>query len=205
MDPAEYTRCKRVIEWMLTGHSTMRDRYIRRSRGLTLTVMALSIVGLMLALANGDQQVRLLGLHGKLQVFLAVLAALVFFVSLLDLVVDWRQRAWLHKDAAERLGDLSLLFRRARRTEAGWEVDGVELASEYDRVMGALHPLPERKVMSLKALHNRKRAQFTLADKNRGAPSWWIRWKVLRASMGDRLPEDGMIVETPGDSETPRT
>jgi hypothetical protein len=189
MDPTEYTRCKRVIEWMLTGHSTMRDRYIRRSRGLTLTVMLLSVIGLLLALANGDQQVTLFGLNGKLQVFLGTLAALAFLFSLLDLVVEWRQRAWLHKDAADRLVKLNLLFRRARRTDARWEVEDVELASEYQRVMGALHPLPEKKVMSLKAVHNRKRAQFALADQHPGAPALWVRWKVLRGAMRGTLPE----------------
>jgi hypothetical protein len=205
INAAEYKRCKRVIEWMLTAHSTMRDRYTRRSRGLTLVVMALSITGVLLALANGDQMVSILGLHGKLQVFLGVLAALVFFFSLLDLVVDWRQRAWLHKDAAERLGELSLLFRRARAVEGGWAVEGLALATEYERVMSALHPLPERKVMALKALHNRKRAQFTRADERPGAPAWWIRLTVLYDSFRGRLhtARDEVMAETPGDPEAP--
>lgn len=75
---------------MLTAHSTLRDRYLRRSRGLTLAIVVLSIVGLALALANGDQRVSVLGLHGKLQIFLAWLASLTFFAGLLELVVDWR-------------------------------------------------------------------------------------------------------------------
>lgn len=203
IDAGEYKRCKRVIEWMLTAHSTMRDRFIRRSRGLTLVVLAASITSLLLALANGDQKVSILGLHGKLQVFLGALAALVFFFSLLDLIVDWRQRAWLHKDAADRLGELNMLFRRARVVEGGWAVDGVDLATEYERVMSALHPLPERKVMALKALHNRKRAQFTRADERRGAPAWWIRVTVLYDSFRGRLPAaDGeVLAETPRDPE----
>src|SRR4051812_24633304 len=104
MDEREYRRRRRVIGWMLTGDSALRDRYQRRARGLTLTVMGLSIVGLLLALANGDQQVSVIGLHGKLQVFLAWLAAVIFFVSLLDLVVDWRRRGWSHANSASRLG-----------------------------------------------------------------------------------------------------
>jgi hypothetical protein len=191
MTPREYRRCRRVMEWMLTAHATMRDRYTRRSRALTLAVMALSIIGLLLALANGNQHVSVLGLHGKLQVFLAWLTALIFFVALLDLVVDWRKRAWRHEDAAGRLAELNMLFRRAIEADDGnWAVEGVDLAVEYDRVMAALHPLPERKVMSLKALHNRKRVLFTRADAYPGAPVWWIRVGVMRDGMLGRLKAD---------------
>lgn len=188
MDDGEYKRCCRVIDWMHTAHGILRDRYGRRAQGLTLGVMALSIVGLMFALANGDQQVSLLGINGKLQVLLAWIVALTFFLSLVDLVAGWRQKAWLHKDTAERLGQLRLLFRRAQPTHQGWGVAGVDLAAEYDRVMSALHPLPDRKVAALKARHNRKRARFALADDYPGAPSWWIRWRVYRDSFRGGMP-----------------
>jgi hypothetical protein len=187
MNAAEYQRCRRVIEWMHTAHSTMRDRNMRLSRALTLVVMALSIVSLLLALANGDQHVSLLGVQGKLQVFVAWLAALIFFVSLLNLVVDWRALAWRHGDAAGRLGELNAVFRRAVPDANGaLAVEGLDLGAEYQRVMASLVPLPEKKVMALKALHNRKRATFTRADENPGAPAWWIRLQVLRTSLAGR-------------------
>jgi hypothetical protein len=156
MNDREYKRRRRRIEWMLTGHSKLRDRYAWRSRGLTLTVMGLSIVALLLALSNGDQEVSVLGLHGKLQVFLAWLAALTFFVTIVDLVVDWRRRAWAHANSAKRLGELSVLYGRALRDDAGaWSVDGVDLAIEYERVMGSLEPIPDNKAAAMKAAANR--------------------------------------------------
>jgi len=152
----EYDRRRRVIKWMLTGHSTLRDRSTRRSRALTLTVMALSIVGLMLALANGDQQVSILGLKGKLQIFLAWMAAATFFVALIDLVIDWRRRAWAHDDAARRLGELNGVYARAVEEGGQWVVEGVDLRVEYDRIMASIVPIPEKKAAGLKGLHNRK-------------------------------------------------
>jgi hypothetical protein len=177
MNDHEYKRRRRRIEWMLTGHSKLRDRSAWRSRGLTLTVMALSIVALLLALSNGDQQVSVLGLHGKLQAFLAWLAALTFFVTIIDLVVDWRRRAWAHANSATRLGELSVLYGRALRDTAGaWSVDGVDLAIEYERVMGSIEPIPDNKAATMKAAANRKRAVFTLLD---AQPGISVRWATV--------------------------
>ncbi len=178
------------MKWMLTAHSTLRDRYTRRSSLLTLAVMALSIVGLMLALANGDQQVRVLGLEGKLQVFLGGLAAVTFLVSLVDLVVDWRRRAWAHGDAARRLGELSSLYARAVAENGRWIVEGVDLTVEYDRAMSSIVPIPDKKAAALKALHNRKEEVFRRADRKRGAPAWLLRLEVLIDGVFGRLPSE---------------
>jgi hypothetical protein len=183
MKDREYKRRRRVIGWMLTGHATLRDRYTRRSRGLTLIVMALSIIGLILALANGDQQVSVLGIAGKLQIFLAWLAALTFFVSLVDFVVDWRRRAWSHQDGARRLGELSVLYGRAVDENGEWVVEGVDLTVEYDRVMAAIDPLPDKKAAALKALDNRKRAVFTLIDERPGIAAWHAKLVVFLRSL----------------------
>lgn len=165
---------------MLTAHSTLRDRYRRRSYALTLAVTFLSIVGLTLALANGDQEVSLLGLEGKLQTFLAVLAGLTFFVSLVDLVVDWRRRSWSHADAASRLGELNGLYARAVQDSKGsYTVEGADLEVDYDRTMAAIEPLPDNKVAALKAKSNRKRAVFTLIDQTPGIPAWYANVCVI--------------------------
>jgi hypothetical protein len=202
---------------MLTGHSALRDRYTRRSRGLTLTVMVFSITGLVLALTNGDQQVSVLGIDGKLQVFLAWLAALTFFVSLVDLVVDWRGRAWSHQDGARRLGELSVLYGRAVEENGGWDVEGVDLTVEYDRTMAAINPIPDKKAPAMKALANRKRAVFTLIDEMPGIPAWQANLIVLRRGMFARAADQTTVgaaepepaldttagVENPPDEPTP--
>jgi len=144
MEAHEYQRRWRRIDWMLTAHSVLRDRFGRRSKALTLAVIALSVAGLAFALANADQRVSLFGLDGKLQVFLAVLAALTFFVGLLDLVVDWRRRAWMHEDAARCLGDLKAKFARAVEKDGRHVVEGVELGVEYDRTMAAIVSIPDQ-------------------------------------------------------------
>jgi hypothetical protein len=201
MNDGEYRRRRRVIGWMLTAHAALRDRYTRRSRGLTLIVMVLSIIGLLLALANGDQQVSVLSIDGKLQVFLAWLAALTFFVSLVDLVVDWRRRALSHQDGARRLGELSVLYGRAVEENGEWVVEGIDLTTEYQRTMGAIDPIPDKKAAAMKALDNRKRAVFTLIDERPGIPAWQAKLIVLRRSMTARAPDQDPAEGTIGDAE----
>jgi hypothetical protein len=201
MKEREFKRRRRVIGWMLTGHSALRDRYSRRTRGITLMVMALSIIGLLLALANGDQQVSVLGIHGKLQIFLAWLAGLTFFVSLIDLVVDWRRRAWSHQDGARRLGELSVLYGRAVEENGEWAVEGVDLTVEYDRTMAAIDPIPDNKAAPMKALDNRKRAVFTLIDERPGIPAWQAKLIVLRRSMRARATSTGRAEAAVGDAQ----
>src|SRR4051812_29357100 len=106
MTESEYRKRARRADMMLSAHSWLRDRYYWRANALTLAVITLSAAGLTLALANGDQNVKLLGLSGKLQVFAAVLAAATFVVGLTDLVVNWRERAWGHALAVDRLAGL---------------------------------------------------------------------------------------------------
>ncbi len=183
MDEDDYRRRSRRIDWMLTAHSVLRDGFGRRSQGLTLAVIGLSIAGLAFALANGDQRVSLLGLEGKLQVFIVVLSALTFFVGLVDLVVDWRRRAWMHEEAARRLGELKATFVRAKKENGQRVVPGVDLAAEYDGTMGVIVTIPEGRAAALKSRHVRKVELFKRVDRYPGAPKWWLRLCVLRESL----------------------
>lgn len=183
MDLNDYNRRRRRIDWMLSAHAKLRDRYVRRSRALTLGVIGLSTAGLTLALANGDQRVTLLGVDGNLQVFLAALAALTFVVGLVDLVVDWRRRAWAHEEAARKLAELKALFVR-HRPEDGHVADGDRLVAEYDRTTAAISPIPESQAARQKARHLRKVELFKRLDKQPTAPVSWLRlvlwWEGVR-------------------------
>jgi hypothetical protein len=183
MDVDDYDKRFGRIDWMLTAHSILRDGFGRRSQGLTLAVIALSVIGLAFALANGDQQVSLLGLNSKLQVLLALFSGLTFFVGLVDLVVDWRRRAWMHEDAARRLRELKATFVRAEEEDGQRVLAGIDLAAEYDSTMGGIVSIPDRRAAALKARHARKVELFKRVDRHPGAPRWCLRLLVLGASL----------------------
>jgi hypothetical protein len=181
MESAAYERRWRRIDWMLTAHSVLRDRYTKRSQALTLAVVVLSIIGLVFALANGEKDVDLLGKQMKLQNFLAVLLALTFLIGLIDLVVDWRRRAWQHAEAARKLGALKAAFAKVEANQAAGGDSA--LFSEYDRTMSELIVIPDGQAAALKAKHVRKVEVFKRIEANPGAPRWWLTICVIRSGM----------------------
>lgn len=182
MDPAEYRRKFRVLDMMLSGHSSLREKYKRRSTGLILAVMALSVLAATLALQE-DESVVIVGVSLGSTEWLACLSGIVFFLSIAELVLDWRGRAWAHGDAADRLGRLKGEFRRARVTESKIETDGVDLDVEYDQATAAIVEIPNSVFNRLKAKHRRKIEISKLLDQSPGAPLLLLRWRVFRAGV----------------------
>jgi len=182
MDAGEFKRRWRRIDWMLSAHATLRDRYRWRSQALTLAVIVLSIIGLLFALSNGDNKVDLGVAEIKLQNFLAVLLALTFLIGLGDLVVDWRRRAWQHAEAAGKLAELKALFAKAGEGDRATN-KGTELLGAYDRTMADLVEIPDRQAAALKARHVRKVEMFKAIEAHPGAPRWWISLCVMRAGI----------------------
>lgn len=199
MDPAEYRRKFRVLDMMLSGHSSLSEKYRRRSTGLILAIMALSILGSTLALQD-DKSVDIFSINLDSTGWLALLSGLVFFLSIVELVLDWRGRAWSHEDAANRLGKLKGEFRRADVSEDIVQMDGIDLDLEYDQATAAIVEIPNSVFNRLKAKHRRKIEISKLLDESPGAPLLLLRWRVFREGVkkpGRSEPEPSVLEESP--------
>lgn len=185
LTPQELRRKRRVLDQMLTGHSLLRDRYERRALILTLLILALSIVATSVAFLSGESTVSILGIRARLQIWVGVLTATIFFLTLIDLRVDWRQRAGAHDDAARRLGRLKGIFRVAVIRDGVVDAGGVDLNADYDSTMEQLLPIPDKRFLWVKAKHTRKVRASKLLDEHAGAPVWYVRllamWQGIRA------------------------
>src|SRR5689334_1327406 len=89
----EVSRQRRVVDQQLTIYSILRDRYRRFSVVNTLTILAGSLVVVAFAFTNNDKVVQLLGVSASRTTWMGWLALVVFFLSLVDLVVDWKSKA----------------------------------------------------------------------------------------------------------------
>lgn len=196
----EYERMWRVLDMSITGHSRLRDRYRRRERAITLIIMALSIVAVSLAFANGESRVPLLGREANLATWLGTLSAGTFFLALLDSLVDWKRSAWAHEDAARRLCAVKAKFRGASVAGDTIDTDGSDLRAEYEATMENVAVIPESKFLVLKARHRRKVAVSRLIDDFPGAPLTYVRlvamWRGLR-SKGSAEDSDAPVEEPP--------
>ncbi|HEY5708132.1 MAG TPA: hypothetical protein VIS51_01930 [Solirubrobacterales bacterium] len=204
MDPAEYHRKFKVLDMMLSGHATLREKYRRRSTGLILTIMALSILGATLALQD-RWSVEILSINLESKQWLALLSGLIFFLSIIELVLDWRGCAWSHADAANRLGKLKGEFRRAKVTDNTVETDGMDLDVEYDQTTAAIVEIPNSVFNRLKAKHRRKIEISKLLDESPGAPLLLLRWRVFREGVRmpkrDKSESDVLEESPPGDGD----
>lgn len=204
MTPEEYHRKFRVLDLMLSAHSSLCERYRRRSIGLVLAVMALSILGATLALSD-DSSVRILSVNLESSEWLAILSGLVFFLSISELVLDLRGRAWAHEDAARRLGRLKGEFRRAEVDAVVVKTDGIDLDLEYDQTTSAIVEIPNSAFNRLKAKHRRKVEVSKRLDASPGAPLLVLRWRIFREGMaGPGAAEEGDVLEeAPPGSDQP--
>lgn len=186
----EFDRMWRVLDMSITGHSVLRDRYQRRERAITLAMMALSILAVSLAFLNGEPEVTLFGQKAKLATWLGSLTAGIFFLALLDALVDWKRSAWAHEDAALRLSELKSKFRGVTIVDDLAEAGDLDLRAEYEATMENVAVIPESMFLALKTKHRRKVAVSRLIDDHPGAPLPLVRllavWRGIRGQSSSR-------------------
>src|SRR5215216_1092157 len=91
VDDADIRRRARVVDMMLSMHSTLRDRYARWAAILDLVIFAGSLVLLATVLLDP----RVLGFlrisDDGARVTMGLVSTLIFFLSIVALRVDWKE------------------------------------------------------------------------------------------------------------------
>jgi hypothetical protein len=135
-----FDRERNVVDTMLTAHSILRDRYERRATGLTLLIMALSVAATGVAFISGEPEMSIGPFTTRVQVWVGVLTCIIFFLSIVDLQVEWRRRAWAHEEAVRRFSDLKAKYRHGERDGEMVHAD-LDLTAEYERTWDAVAAL----------------------------------------------------------------
>jgi hypothetical protein len=190
LTPRELKRMRRVTDSMLSSHSALRDRYRRRSQSLTLLIIALSIAAASVSFASADRPLTILYVSARLSRWVAVVSLLIFFLAMVDLVIDWRRRTLQHDEAARRLGDLKARLRVPQIVGDRVETAGADPRPEYERTMAMIPPIPDRQFAPLKARAAYKVELSKAIDDHHGAPTWWLRLLVRWRGMRGRIAAD---------------
>lgn len=176
----EYRRMWRVVDMSLTGHSWLRDRYKRRHNLLLGFILVLSLVASSLAFASDETTRSLFGVGFSPQVVGGTMTLTIFFVALVDLIVDWRRRSWEHAIAADRFSELKQQFRAVSIDDSGVVEGGEELRKAYGEVTMKPPQLPEDLFPRVKARHLRKIETSKFMDAHPGGSLlmarihvWW--------------------------------
>jgi len=192
----EFQRRWRVLDMMLTAHSALRDRYERRATGLTLLVMGLSILATGVAFISDSANLTIGPITARVQIWVGVLTCVIFLLSIVELLVEWRRRAWAHGEAARHLADLRAHFRHAH-PEGEVVHSEADLFAEYDEAMDALDalrvPIPDAKFNRLKARHLRKVEISRRISARPQRPLFLHRIDLLTEGFGRQEHEHGPV------------
>jgi len=177
MDPGELDRRRKVVDVMLSAHARLRDRYHRRALAADLAMFGGSTI--LCATVFVDPQLiasTSLGLTGA-RVLLGVISVLIFFLSIIGLLFEWKEAAGRHGRAAVVLGDLKAKGRLlAAGAQSGSETE--EFVRSYDSLMTTFPPIPDDQFVKLKAYHRRKVELSQAIDRNPNAPVFVLRLRL---------------------------
>jgi len=174
----ELERIRRVADMLVTGHANLRDRYSRRATLLDLAVMALSTWLTAVVFIEPRINVKLTPFGIDPRLWVGFLGIFTFFLSIVQLRVDWKGRSDAHKRSFD-------LYTEVKR-ECGYLLASQEaltaescqrVLSRYDLATEVGTPLPESEFLAQKRNHLQKIEVSKFLDKHPSASILLLRLK----------------------------
>jgi len=178
-------RALRVADQSCTGYSALRDRFRARSTFLDLTILLISAWLVAMVFVQPTIAVELSPRGISKDIWLGLLSIGVFFLSLIQLQVDWKGRAGTYQQAAAAL---SAFVKEFRPLSSEAESTALERALlRYQMLTDTLEPIPESQFLSLKRRHKLKVEVSRHLDTHPGTNIWLIKaalwWRDNRATL----------------------
>lgn len=180
----EITRIKRVSDTLCSSHANLRDRYARL--GLIFDVIVLGLSTWLVALSFVDPRVntRLTPFGIEPQIWVGVLGAATFLLTLMQSLVNWKGRSDAHKRTLD-------LYAEVKR-EAGYllaansfdDADFRRVLSRYDMASAVGVEIPEADFLPQKRHHKLKIALSKHLDDH---PAAWLPLTRLKFWLRDNF------------------
>lgn len=153
----EIERIRSVADMLCTAHAGLRDRLARCALFLDLSILGLSTWLVALAFVAPQFNVSLTPFGLDPQIWSGLVAVSVFFLSIVQVKVDWKGRSAAH--------ERSLAIYAEVKQEAGFLLasgDDIDeqvcrrVIARYDMASGVGVPIPEREFLRQKRRHKSK-------------------------------------------------
>ncbi|MEP1035518.1 hypothetical protein [Ekhidna sp.] len=168
----ELKRKKKVINMMITMHSSLRDAYGGKARAIDLILLILAVILNSILFSSNEYLSSITSFSpSQIELFTKILALLVFLISVILLLVNWKQSLENHKSACNRL---FMLLNECRQLieESGESPQTETFNKKYEEVMASIVPIPDAKFNRLKSHHLRKVEFSKYLDRNKAKPFW---------------------------------
>jgi len=176
----ENERQYEIIDQLLSMHSSLRDRFECQAFWLNTIQIGVSLFLIVLAFVQ-DYAIQSLGFDpGRARYLFGTCAVVVLIISITEFRVDWKSVGSRHGEATRHLAELKAKYRKAFSESAGEDNEkNSRLATDYDRLMAILPPIPEKHFIPLKASHRFKAILSEQVGRHPKTPVWFL-WLVLR-------------------------
>jgi len=195
MSPQEFReeleRIRRVADMLVTGHANLRDRYSRRATLLDLAVMALSTWLTAIVFIEPRINIKLTPFGFDPQLWIGFLGIFTFFLSIVQLRVDWKGRSDAHKRSFDLYSEVKRECGYLLASQKPLTPDSCQrVLSRYDLATEVGTHLPENEFLAQKRNHLQKIEISKLLDKHPSASILLARmrfwWRDNHARNGEK-------------------
>ena len=194
-----FKRQAKVVDMMLTMHSVLATVYHRRAQILEISLVTVSTI--LVSLTFVDSRIlSYLKINPDLaHILIGICSILVFLISIVALIVDWKGKARQHSEAFNILVTLKSEWRDLLTS---FNIYDERYKAEFSRksalILGNLIPIPDSKFNRLKAHHHRKVMLSKMISSHPGSSITVLRlrlWygrnrKVLKTKLPDEKDHD---------------
>lgn len=178
---AELDRIRRVSDMLVTGHANLRDRYSRLATLLDLALMAFSTWLTAVVFIEPRINVKLTPFGIDPQIWVGFLGIFTFFLSIVQLRVDWKGRSDAHKRSANLYSEVKRECGYLLASQESLTAENCQRAlSRYDLATELGMHIPECEFLAQKRNHLRKVEISKHLDKHPstflpllGMKLWW--------------------------------
>lgn len=176
---AEMKRVRRVSDMLATAHANLRERFSRRALFLDLSILGLSTWLIAVVFVEPRIGVKLTPRGFDPQIWTGLLGVATFFLSVIQLRVDWKGRS----DAHRRTYDLYSEVKREcgyllASTETLTRDNCARVLGRYDMATDIGTPLPEPDFLIQKKKHLQKVAVSRVLDEHPSVSITLLRMKM---------------------------
>ena len=175
----ELDRIRRVSDMLTTGHADLMQRFNRRAVLLDISILGISLWLTAIVFVEPHLNVKLTPFNMDPQLWVGLLGVFTFFLSIVQLRVNWKGRSDAHKRAYD-------LYAEVKR-ECGYLLASEDHVTEdksrrvlarYDMATDVGLPLPEKEFLRQKKRHLQKLAISKHLDNHPGASVLLLRFKM---------------------------
>lgn len=183
MKEADIKNQIKVVDMMTTMHSVLAHRFTCRATVLDICVLAFSTLLISVTFVDSDLIASLGFTQNNVRVSIGFTAIIIFFISTVSLVVNWKGKGVQHRDGFNTLLKIKNELRSLLSSfEDFSDEEKKNILNRCSLITSQIIPIPDNDFNKLKAYHYRKVQLSKMISKNPGASVIVLRLKLMFCS-----------------------